>query len=630
MGYRLPPPASYRSLCHDLCTGLAEGTCTFDCELIPLLAQRACSYNHLLNISSELEISEHCQKVRSLLEEANDLEQSVSSSTLTPDQLVDLKIITSQLRLQLVKWQQLQQHRRDPGLYLPLSALLHLLPTWGPDPSLSGPSPSGPASLQELSHPGVSQLTVAERLVALLSRLQAIPRVLENAAVNLTSPVSTFVQTALEVCSSFQPFLEACVPELCTTLVSFDPSLRSSGTAPVILEKIALASRVAALAVGNYASFLSQRLLPKSRSDAAIGKEVYEQILQLEHFIDSSDELLAMGDAHFREVKAALESLAREIDPTRTWQELTEQVIQPIHPTAEDLLADFMSEIHRAQWHTIDHKLVSGLPEGERVVGFYTSKFLTPFSPFGDFLNPSPFAGMDRRDDEAPSADTRHHVVGHLHLHPVERGSTTEQEMEECLRTLNHTFITVVAPHESYPGHHVQALLAQTHPRLLRRYYESILFYEGWGLYTEELAYETGFFEKEHSYKQSGTLRTISAVDYSKLVRLTQLRLRLWRAARILLDVRLNTGQMSFQQCQDFLQKEVMFGAKASRGEAFIYLSRPGYASCYVAGFLMLLQVREKAKQKCAQAGKPFSLQDFHHSLLSKGCLPFKLLDLIM
>lgn len=628
MGYRLPPPASYHSLCHDLCTGKAEGT--FDCELVPLLAQRACSYDHLLNISSELEISEYCQKVRSLLEEVDSLEQSVSSSTLTPDQLVDLKIITSQLRLQLVKWQQLQQHRRDPGLYLPLSALLHLLPTWGPDSSLSGPSHSSPSSLEELSHPGVSQLTVAERLVALLSRLQAVPRVLENATVNLTSPVSTFVQTALEVCSSFQTFLEASVPELCTTLVSFDPSLRSSGTDPVILEKIALASRVAAVAVSNYASFLRQQLLPKSSSDAAIGKEVYERILQLEHFIDSSDELLAMGDAHFREVRAALESLAREIDPTRTWQELTEQVIQPIHPTADELLADFMSEIHRAQQHTINNKLVSGLPEGERVVGFYTSKFLTPFSPFGDFLNPSPFAGMDRRDDKANSTGTRHHLVGHLHLHPVEGGSMTEQEMEECLQALNHTFITVVAPHESYPGHHVQALLAQTHPRLLRRYYESILFYEGWGLYTEELAYETGFFKKEHHYKQSGTLCSISAVDYSKLTRLTQLRLRLWRAARILLDVRLNTGRMSFEQCQEFLQKEVMFGAKASRGEVFIYLSRPGYASCYVAGFLMLLQLREKAKQKCAQAGKPFSLQEFHDSLLSKGCLPFKLLDLVM
>ena len=623
-GYRLPPPASYLSLCQALCTG--EDGDMLDCELSPLLAQRACSYDHLLDISSEEEVAVFCGKVTSLLEEAEGVERSAASSPLSPDQSVDLKIIVSQLRLQRVRWEEVCQHHRNPGLYLPLSPLLHLLPTWGPDPSLMDPSCATPLTLPQLSHPGVALLSVAERLVALLARLRAIPRVLENAGVNLTSPVRVCVETALNVCSSFQLFLEESVPNLSATLVSFDPSL---GLAPPILEKISLASRVAALSVHKYAIFLGENILPKSSANVSIGKEAFDKILQLEHFIENSESLLDMGDSHFKEVKAQLEMLAHEIDPRRTWQEITDQVIRPIHSTAGELLADFMSEINRARQHTQEKKLVSGLPEGERIVGSYTSKFLIPFTPFGDFLNPSPFAGMEEKT-EPPSAEPMHQqLVGHLHLHGVQP-NMTELEAEGCLRALDHTFITVVAPHESYPGHHIQALLAQTHPRLLRKYFESPLFYEGWGLYTEELAYETGFFRKQHHYTEKGASVAIPAGEYEKLARLTQLRLRLWRAARILLDVQLNTGELSFEECQNFLQREVLFSAEASHSEILIYLSQPGYASCYVAGFLMLLQLRERARLNSAQASRPFSLQEFHDSLLVKGCLPFKLLQLLL
>ena len=70
-------------------------------------------------------------------------------------------------------------------------------------------------------------------------------------------------------------------------------------------------------------------------------------------------------------------------------------------------------------------------------------------------------------------------------------------EKEILLQAQNLIWISVIAPHECYPGHHTQTLLALQHPRILRKYYVSPLFYKGWGLYCEELAYETGFFHKE-------------------------------------------------------------------------------------------------------------------------------------
>lgn len=49
--------------------------------------------------------------------------------------------------------------------------------------------------------------------------------------------------------------------------------------------------------------------------------------------------------------------------------------------------------------------------------------------------------------------------------------------------------------------------------------------------------------------------------------RLTQLRLQLWRTARVILDIKLNSGEMSVEQCCQFLQDNVLFSPQAARGE---------------------------------------------------------------
>jgi uncharacterized protein (DUF885 family) len=366
--------------------------------------------------------------------------------------------------------------------------------------------------------------------------------------------------------------------------------------------------------------------LCRSSSALGVGKETYEKILKYSHFINSSEELLALGQGQFARVKAELEALAAEIDPRKTWQEITKDVINPMHPSTDHLLSSYMAEIERSRSHMMSHDLVSALPEDEKVVGFTTPEFLVPFSPFGDYLNPSPFARMGICKDQTIPR------VGHLMLHSIKDRKLTKPEQQKLLRGHDYTWISVVSPHESYPGHHVQALLAQDHPRVLRKYHESILFYEGWGLYTEELAWETGLFERELTYQPEGTLEmaTVPAPVYAKLTRLTQLRLQLWRAARVILDVKLNTGRLTFEGCQEFLHQEVMFNPGASKGEVFMYASRPGYAPCYLAGFVMIMELRQETKNRIEQEGKEFRSKDFHNTLLSKGCIPFKLLKTLL
>ena len=116
--------------------------------------------------------------------------------------------------------------------------------------------------------------------------------------------------------------------------------------------------------------------------------------------------------------------------------------------------------------------------------------------------------------------------------------------------------------------------------------------------------YETGFFRNP------------------ELTRLTQLRLRLWRAARIILDSKLHTGEISYEEARQFLVDEVGFEPTSTAGEVNIYVFRPTYAIAYVIGFVQIMELRSEYRQ---QKGEDFDLREFHDRLLNQGAMPVPL-----
>lgn len=353
----------------------------FDFTKTALSSLRTFGYDHFIGPCSESEIEKYCRKVAQMLQEA----EGINEDALSPDQLVDLAIIISQLNLELVQWQMMQVYKKDPAFYLPLNSILYLLPSWGPEANSSAPQSNA-------NHPGVASMSIGEKLLALLSRLRAIPSGLIEAHRNLTQPLRMFVLTALEICEPFSSFLARDLPVLCESMMSGCDQV-STDFNPV-LDEIKSATAIAAESVKKYATFLRDDLLTRASTSLGVGREVYEKILKYSHFIDSSEELLALGEEHFKKTRAELESLASEIDSTKSWKEITRDLIRPMHPTANHLLQAYMDEIQCCRDHMMSHDLVSGIPEDEDIVGFSTPKFLLPFSPVGDYLNPSPFAGM--------------------------------------------------------------------------------------------------------------------------------------------------------------------------------------------------------------------------------------------
>ena len=247
----------------------------------------------------------------------------------------------------------------------------------------------------------------------------------------------------------------------------------------------------------------------------------------------------------------------------------------------------YQQQMDAAKDFVLKHSVLT-LPDGERVTTIDTPPAMRRSSPFGTFQTASPFDGG---------------LEGRLILTPIDQSIPSEQQAAR-LRSHHSAWIPVIAVHEAYPGHHAQALKVNENPNLLRRVIRESIFSEGWGLFTEELMFELGFLQGDD-------------------VRLTQLRNRLWRAARVILDVSLHTGRMTFEEAVAFLVEKVRFEPYAAELEVGMYTRRPTYVLGYLIGMQEIELIRA---EYIAIHGKPQPPSVFYDRLLRIGSIPPALL----
>ena len=113
---------------------------------------------------------------------------------------------------------------------------------------------------------------------------------------------------------------------------------------------------------------------------------------------------------------------------------------------------------------------------------------------------------------------------------------------------------------------------------------------------------------REHGFDDDPRFRVILHTD------------AIWRACRIILDVRMHRGELTARGGgTDFLVEHTNFEEPNARAEVQWYTYRPTYPMSYLLGRTLLLDLREDEQ---AAAGRPFSLRGFHDTLLRNGSLP--------
>ncbi len=408
--------------------------------------------------------------------------------------------------------------------------------------------------------------SVEARGRALAGRLAATPRFLDDAKAALGRPPRVFCETALDVAAGGRALFEEAIPAFAGTL---SPPARQAA-----LEALATARE----ALEAFTAFVGGELTDRSDGDFAVGRKQFDFRLSYEHALrDSAPVLLRYGEALVREVQRDLETRAAVLAPGVPWRELVER-LRTNHPARVDLVAAYAAAMERARRFVVERGLAS-VPEGPLEV-VATPSYMQPLIPFAAYDPPGAF-GEAR--------------VGWFYVSVPEDALLGEHSVHELAMT---------ALHEGFPGHHLQHLVAQAQPSPVRRVVWTPLSVEGWALYCEGRMAEEGFLTtREEAFFQSLHL--------------------LWRAVRVVLDIRLHTEGMSVEQAVRYMMETLGLARESAEAEVRRFCGHPANALCYAVGRRELLRLRDDYR---ARAGSAFSLRRFHDEVLSYGGLPISLM----
>jgi len=246
------------------------------------------------------------------------------------------------------------------------------------------------------------------------------------------------------------------------------------------------------------------------------------------------------------------------------------------HAAAGDLMREYRDIAKRAD------------PELTRLFG------ILPRTPYGVIEVP---------DYAAPSQTTAYYQPGSLEAgRPGYFFANTY-----ALETRPRWEMEALTLHEAVPGHHLQIAIQQELEGLpwFRQTPLYTAYVEGWGLYSESLGEEMGFYRD----------------PYSKFGQLTY---EMWRAIRLVVDTGMHYLGWSRQQAIDY------FKANAGKTEHDIvveidrYIVWPGQALAYKIGELKIKELRAYAEQSL---GDRFDIRAFHDEVLGKGAVPLNVLE---
>jgi uncharacterized protein (DUF885 family) len=424
-----------------------------------------------------------------------------------------------------------------------------------------------------------------KRIASLRKRMEAIPRVIEQAKANLQHSPRVHTETAIEQTQGAISLVRE----------GLGPLLEKM---PQMKKDLAPLQEKTAKALEDYKMWLQKDLLPRSDGDFRIGADKFRKKLR---FALASE--LSMEEI----LKRAQDDLAH----TQT----------AIYETALPLYKKYFPNAGKAALAdkkkvttAVLDKLAEQHPDDNTIVG-YCQKVLAEATDFVKQHNPVRLPDVPLDVIVMPEFKRGPAVAYCDSPGPLEKSGKTffavaptpndwdKKRKDSFFREYNNYMIRDLTVHEAMPGHYLQLAHANEFkaPTLVRAIFRSGTFIEGWAVYCEQMMAEQGYGGPE--------------------VKMQQLKMRLRVDCNAIIDQSIHAGNMSEQQALDLMMKE----AFQTEGEAVGKWKRARLTSAqlstYFVGAAEHLDLRDKAKARDSVA---FDLKKYNDTVISFGSPPVK------
>tara|TARA_B100000427_G_scaffold40402_2_gene29133 strand:- start:4561 stop:6327 length:1767 start_codon:yes stop_codon:yes gene_type:complete len=334
--------------------------------------------------------------------------------------------------------------------------------------------------------------------------------------------------------------------------------------------------------------FFIEEYLPNCRESVGIsnlpnGKKNYEILANQFTTTDlTPKEIHELGLKEVSRIKKEMKEIIKELNFNGSFQDFLKflrEDPQFYYDNEEDLLQAYLATSKRADAELVSlFSLLPRTPYGVRQIPMESA----PDTTTAYYMGPSP-DGLR---------------AGYYYVNLYKPETRPKFEIE------------VLSLHEAVPGHHLQIALAMEKESLpmFRRMSPYTAFVEGWGLYSESLGYDMGFYKD----------------PYSKFGQLTY---DMWRAVRLVVDTGLHYFDWEREKAIEFFLDNAGKSKLDIVNEIDRYINWPGQALAYKVGQLKIFELRDKAKK---ELGENFDIRLFHTALLSEGAIPLNELEIVI
>ena len=435
-----------------------------------------------------------------------------------------------------------------------------------------------------------SQYKTLQNYQTYLARLAQVPRFFEQNIYWMKKGLETGLTQPKAVLEGYEESISAYIVEDVTTSEFYKPFLKNNAGLPesefkslqqqaqsVIKDKVIESYK-------NYLAFFTQEYRPGARTSIGIsntpnGESFYKNRAKYYTTTEMTPkEIHQLGLKEVARIRGEMEAIIKEVEFEGTFAEFIHFLRtdpQFYATTPEELLkeAAYIAKKMDAQlpklFHTLPRKPYGVAPVPASIAPKYTT---------------GRYSGSNR-DDEAGYYWVNTYALDKRPLYVLE----------------------ALTLHEAVPGHHLQISLnaeLETLPRYRRDAYLSA-FGEGWGLYSEYLGIEAGFYQS----------------PYSRFGRLTY---EMWRAARLVVDTGMHMYGWSRERAMQFMSENTALSLHNVKTETDRYITWPGQALSYKIGELTIKRLRKEAEQALGQS---FDIREFHHQVLRHGSVPLSVLE---